>query len=228
MYKNLFRGEHRLVNTNLNDFSDRSYIQTGFKDSGILCSKCDNELLSKLERYASNTIFGNNSKTQKHPGDAIHLPYTRYSNLDYTVVKLFFLSLLWKSHISKNSFFKEINLGPKYAEKIRKMLLENDAGNEDEFEVLIIQVCTDGTRPSQSLIEPRKLRQNGNTSYVFLMDELMYHFNVSPYNKEDMYKKGLIKRDGILDIPILTGTIAREYFDSFLGKKILMKGNVQR
>lgn len=229
MYKGLFKEEHRLVNTNLNDFSEKFYMQTGFKESGILCKKCDNEILSKLERYASNTIYGSSQKIKKqdYKDDGTHLSFTRFSNLDYTTIKLFFLSILWRSHISKQQFFREINLGTAYAERLRTMILDNDAGNEDEFEVVLIAVKTDGTRPTESLIEPRRLKHDGNTSYVFHINEIMYHFNISAYNKGSLYEKGLIKRDGILDIAIIRDDFARGYFDSFLGKKILMKSNIK-
>lgn len=229
MYKGLFKEKHRLVNTNLNDLSEMSYMQTGFKESGLLCQKCDNEILSKMERYASNTIFGLSEKIdrQHFEDDGIHLPFTRFSNLDYTTLKLFFLSILWRSHISKQRFFKEINLGASYAEKIRKMLFENDPGREDEFEVVLIAVKSDGTRPYESLIEPRKLKVDGNTSYVFHINEIMYHYNVSSYNKGSLFEKGLIKKDGILDIAMLQDDFARGYFDSFVGKKLLLRSNIK-
>jgi hypothetical protein len=199
-------------------------------DADILCKECDNQRLSILERYASNTIYSDKPivPCQEYEGDAIHLPYKRFSQLDYTQIKLFFLSILWKANITKNSFFGEVDLGPKYAEKIREMPLVHNAGKEDEFEVVLVGIDTDNTRPSQSIIEPRKLTENGNTSYVFFINQIMYHFNISQFNKDSSYQKGLIKKDGILDIGLLSGDFARGYFDNYLGKRILMKGNIKR
>lgn len=230
MYKGLFGSKHRLVNININNLSEYKYVQTGFKESGILCAACDNALLGKLERYASNTIFGlsDDIVREEFEGDDIFLPYIRYRNLDYTRLKLFFLSILWKSHISSHGFFREINLGSKYAEKIRRMILENDPGPEDEFEVVLIRIQTDGTRPSESVIEPRRLKAGGNTSYVFHINGIMYHFNISSFNKDGIFEKGLVKKDGILDIGIIKDSFARSYFDSYLGKTILMKSNIKR
>jgi hypothetical protein len=56
----------------------------------------------------------------------------------------------------------------------------------------------------------------------------MYHFNVSPHNKMSIFEKGIIKKDGIMDIGIISNDFARGYFDSFMGKTILMKNNVKR
>lgn len=228
LYRGLFDTRHRLVSINLDDFSDATYHQTGFKDKDILCRSCESEVLSKLERYAANTIFGDLTKldTEHFAGDAIHLPYIRFKNLDYTTIKLFLLSILWKSHISKNPFFKEIDLGPKYSEQLRQMIYNNDAGPEDAFEVILIRPETNGTRPTKSMVAPRCIKEGGNTAYVFHINEIMYHFNVSSYNKLSMFDKGIIKNDGILDIAIIKDEFGAGYFDSFMGKKIRLKSKL--
>ena len=222
LYKGLFDAKHRLVSINLNDFTNATYHQTGYKDKDILCERCENEILGKLERYAANTIFGDHSKIdiEKFAGDAIHVPYIRFKNLEYTSTKLFLLSILWKSHISKNPFFNQIDLGIKYAEKIRRMIFENDAGPEDALEVILVRPETNGTRPTKSMVAPRRIKQDGNTAYVFHINEIMYHFNISSYNKLSMFDKGIIKKDGILDIAIIKDEFSAGYFDSFMGKKI--------
>lgn len=43
-----------------------------------------------------------------------------------------------------------------------------------------------------------------------------------------LFEKGLIKGDGILDIGVLSGESARSYFDSYIGKTILMRNNIVR
>ena len=234
IYKDLFGIKHRLVNTNINNLSEKNFIQSGFYDKDILCAKCDNEIIGKLERYACNHIYKEaparaKIKREFFQGDGENLSFVRYLNLNYENTKLFFLSILWKAHLSVNSFFEDVDLGKIYSERIRKMILSNDAGNDDEFEVVLITVATDGTRPTKSIIEPRKLRLDGNTCYIFHIHEIMYHFNVTEYNKESLYTKGAgIRKNGIMDIGIVDNDIAREYFDSFVGKTLLMKSNIRR
>jgi hypothetical protein len=55
----------------------------------------------------------------------------------------------------------------------------------------------------------------------------MYHFNISKHNKLDLFTKGSIRRDNVMDIAILKGKEARSYFDIYLGQRILMKSNIQ-
>ncbi|MDI6034190.1 hypothetical protein QLS91_14000 [Flavobacterium sp. LB2P84] len=158
-------------------------------------------------------------------GDDVHVSCIRYKNLDYTKLKLFFLTILWKSHVSKNLFFKEIDLGEGYAERLRKMILDRDAGAEDEFEVILVKIENNGTKPTQSIVQPRRIKDNGNTAYGYHINEIMYHFNVSKYNKMSMFDKGIIKQDGIIDIAIIGGDFGNGYFDSFVGQSLFLNNN---
>lgn len=222
MYKGIFGESRKLANVILNDISKVTYHQTGFKDRDILCSNCDNVIIGRLERYACNYLFNKHDSIDAEiiPSDGEHLPCIRYKNLEYTTLKLFFLSILWKSHLSKNPFFSDVNLGVKYAERMRKMILNNDGGQEDEFEVILVKIENVSNRPTQSVIQPRRLKDDGNTAYVYHINEIMYHFNVSSFNRLPMFDKGIIRKDGILDIAILEGDFGVGYFDSFVGQKI--------
>lgn len=232
LYKDLFGDKHRLVDINLNDISQKKYIQSGYWEKDILCQSCDNEILGKLERYASNSIYstqGENSVVKKEffVGNGEFMPFIRISNLDFAKTKLFLLSILWRCHLSTKPLFADVRLG-KYPEKIRKMILNHDAGREDELEVVLIYLATEGTRPSKSIISPRLIKDGGNTSYVFHINEITYHFNVSGYNKISLYEKGIIRNDGIMDMGIVDGSMARGYFDDYIGRTFLMKSNIKR
>lgn len=226
LYKGLFDQKHKIVSVNLHDYSEKKFHQTGLKDSNILCAECDNGIISMYERYASNTIFGDYKKCdiEVFNGDHIAIPYIRFKNLDYHLIKLFFLSILWKSHLSKNSFFSEVNLGVKDAEKIRQMLLARDGGPEDLFEVVLIKPAA-SSRITQSMIAPICLNSEGSTYYVFHINEIMYHFNISQHNKMAIFNAGIIKKDGMLDLGIIEGEFAEKYFDSFTKKKITYNSN---
>lgn len=224
MYKELFGGKGRMASISTSDIRNMTFMQSGHYEADLLCATCDNSIISRLERYASNTIFGNNSKIKVEffPEKGNAVPCRRYYNIDYTHLKLFFLSILWRSHISKNSFFEEIDLGEKYAEEIRQMILSNDAGDENRFETLLVEIDSKVHRPVASVVAPRKISTDGNTMYVFHIDRILYHFNVSAHNKLSMFEKGIVKKDGILDIAIVGGEFGTGYFDSFMGTKLYL------
>jgi hypothetical protein len=105
------------------------------------------------------------------------------------------------------------------------MLLNHDAGKEDEFEVILMHIDSKKTRPEKGLFQPRQLRIDGNYQYAFYIDRIIYHYNISPHNKSRIYTKGIIKNDVIFDIYLLTDAMARSYFDSVLGQRIMLKSN---
>jgi len=232
MYKGIFGQEKKIVQINTDNLEKKSTLFSGIYDKNILCSSCDNEIIGKLETYASLILYGHgNPNKRKHiRTERIKAPdgllSIRFHNLDYTKMKLFFLSILWRSHISKQDFFKAVDLG-NYQEKLRKMILNNDAGNDDDFEVVLAAIESDGSRPYRSIIDPRRMTLEGNTWYVFHINQVFYHFNVSSYNKMPIFEKGIIKKDGVMDVAVLSNQFARGYFDSFVGKSIYVKNNIK-
>jgi hypothetical protein len=112
-------------------------------DGGILCNKCDNEVIGKYETYLSNVLKGNLSGKNKLECKKIKnihgIDILEIENLNYTKTKLFLLSLLWRAHLSKNSEFSNVDLGP-YAEKIRVQIFSGIASNEDNFQITIFKL----------------------------------------------------------------------------------------
>ncbi|WP_277014312.1 hypothetical protein [Flavobacterium lindanitolerans] len=232
MYKSMFNGGKRLVSINTNDIGGKvKFMQTGYTESNLLCANCDNGILSRLERFASLNIYSepsaNSLVTRKEYDEGGEIiPYIRFENLDYTNAKLFFLSIIWRCHISKLEVFSDVNLG-EHAEQIRRMILDNDAGDEKRYEVVLIHIDTDGSRPSKAVIDPRQYTSEGNTFCIFHINEIMYHFNISEHNKIDLFTKASIQKDNIMDIAKLKGKWARMHFDMYMGRKLLMKSNIK-
>jgi len=232
LYKSLLSSQRRLVNINLSNLKEKTrYMQSGYSEGELLCADCDNRILGSLERYACNHIYSetpekHGTKKTEHEGTQEIIPYIRYTDLDYTKTKLFFLSILWRCHIARNAVFSDVNLGH-HAEKLRLMILQGDAGPDDEYEVVLTFLDTEGARPTKSVVDPRKLKGDGNTFYVFHINEIMYHFNISRHNKTSLFTKGAIRKDNIMDIALLKGYWARQHFDQYIGRKILMKSNIR-
>lgn len=229
MYKGLFCEKHFIHYTNLTSLNPSKRLPDGIYDQHILCKSCDNDLLGSLETYASKTFYsmGNYSENEKltfesKKGDD-GLTTIFIGNLDYKKYKLFLLSILWRAHISKHPFFKVVNLGS-YAERLRKMILTNDPGEEDDFEFALVLITPEEV-VAKSIIEPRYLKDEGNSNYVFCINEIMYHFNISKYNKMPMFAKSYLGKDNIMQVAVPEKKIANEYFDAFLGKKIRLKKN---
>jgi len=111
--------------------------QSGIFDKNILCAECDARL-GKLDEYGLS-IFG------KAPGkaDLIEgrlLPGYDLHCKDVPKAQKFLLSVLWRASISEHSFFYITDLGEKYEEKIRLLLLCEEPVREEDFEFTVTRL----------------------------------------------------------------------------------------
>ena len=89
-----------------------TYQQQGGYDSNILCGDCDNNILGEFDKEGYRVLFGDFNKYQYVQ---IHPKYKIYqldnSNFDYTKLRKFFISILWRASISQLEEWSNINLG---------------------------------------------------------------------------------------------------------------------
>jgi hypothetical protein len=109
---------------------------SGVFESNILCENCEQNILSNYEKYGYILIYCNNLKniSKVMSDDKIIINGSGYN---YLKIKLYFLSILWKSSISSNKFFEEVKLSNDVEDRIRSMLLNNDPGEEKDFPIFI-------------------------------------------------------------------------------------------
>jgi len=94
-------------------------IPIGLYDKNILCSKCDN-LINQYENYSRKILFRRLLKYHPESKEAYIVP-----KYDYPLLKLFILSILWRSSISGIIGFHTYNLGP-YENLFKKAVKNKD------------------------------------------------------------------------------------------------------
>lgn len=110
--------------------SDRTQkLQTGFFEP-LLCSGCEAKI-GKWDDYARRVLFGRISslrvaKISKSP--VAHV----YAGLDYKLLKLFQMSVLWRASVAKNRFFAQVDLGPRES-ILRDMIWSENPGEASDF-----------------------------------------------------------------------------------------------
>jgi len=57
-----------------------------------------------------------------------------FRSFDYPLIKLFFLSLLWRAHCADISFFNRVNLGP-HEKKIRNLIANKDPSVPEDYAI---------------------------------------------------------------------------------------------
>jgi len=87
----------------------------------LLCKECEG-IINRFETYFSNAWY----KQEKCP-NKVNNSAVQVTGLDYTLFRLFHLSILWRASVSKREEFSRVQLGP-HEEKIRHMIFAGDPG----------------------------------------------------------------------------------------------------
>lgn len=155
-------------------------IQSGLYMGDILCKKCEN-LIGRWDKYAQELLFRDISKSSKLKKQYTKMELKFVDSFNYNYLKLFFMSVLLRSHIARNHFFvnnkikgievkeaqifKQVNLDEEWESKLRSMLLSDDPGTEDDFSVLLFKYT--GQESNIHLIPPIRGKDPYNQSNLY-------------------------------------------------------------
>ena len=189
-YIGLVDGKYIGINTKTGKYK---YWQNGNYDSNILCGECDNNILGEFDKESYRILLGDFSKYEKI---CIAPNYTIYKitndKFNYTKLRKFFVSVLWRASVATSEEWKCINLGPyeKKALEILKDIKEHDS----LFKILIY-----------------KNKINSNFNQQISLGKIKY----------DKYKAYIIQMAGyyikiIVDSRRLTSQFRRTYERCFL------------
>ncbi len=109
-------------------------MQVGTYDSTVLCSECD-------QKMAPWDDYGQQVMIHRFP-EAVEISVQgktvawKIEKFDYRRLKLFFMSVLWRASVSKQTFYKRISLGP-FEDRLRTMILNEDPGDSQDFVVVL-------------------------------------------------------------------------------------------
>jgi hypothetical protein len=109
-------------------------IPIGVYDSTILCEECGQKM-APWDNYAQEVLLHRFSEARKIllQGRTVA---RRIENFDYRRLKLFFISLLWRSSVSKRDEYNRISLGP-FEDRLKDMILAGEPGGSQDFAVIL-------------------------------------------------------------------------------------------
>ena len=224
MYKGLFNEKNFMSIVEYDSFKIVGKKPTGIYDKYILCQKCDNEVIGAYESYASKILQGENLSNKigikiKNYVEEKGAGKLEVENIDYKKFKLFLLSILWRGHISKNNFFEDIDLGNKYGEEVRRMILEGNPKEETDFEIMVV-MYKDSFVPAKMLVPTRKFRMNKSICYLIHIYGISFVFKVSSGYKLEYFENAKIKKNNTAQIYLLDGQVAKDIFEKTTGVSV--------
>ena len=172
----------RIVTDAAGEYPKRS--PAGVYDQEILCEICE-QIFSPWDDYGYRFLFQELNDDRYIKNGSERVAYS-FGKCDYQKLKLFFLSVLWRASVSKNKMFENVRLGP-YEEKLRKMLAENDPGDNSEFAVALSKF--DAPANETGILNPDKTRFDGVIHYRLYMGGYMAVIKVSSQRASETFER---------------------------------------
>ncbi len=102
----------------------------------LLCHQCEQKLGNEYESYFCEVFLNREPPPKRYNIQAnvtrsTQSDFLNLSNLNYTYIKLYVLSILWKS-----ALVKQIYLSDRQIEKLRRMVYNGDARMDDDYSIL--------------------------------------------------------------------------------------------
>lgn len=190
LYENVYDEIHRtLVISN----EKEKFVQKGIREK-LLCQKCETKL-SKYEKYAKELILEIPNFTRD---DNLGLLYSE--SVDYTRLKLFQLSILWRASISSHIAFHQVKLGP-HEHKIRSMLDEGNPGKVIDYGCLM-SLTLETELLHKILQSPTRFTKKleGHNAYKFATGNLEWIFLVTSHRISSHLQQLFLQENGLLRI----------------------------
>lgn len=188
MYQRLFDSNHKLRHFNPIEMSKgEGFVKkpsSGEYEGGLLCQKCESEIIGSYESYATKAMYGGQLPAEESPicenfFNQDNVKYSVCKNISYKKYKLFLLSILWRASISKRQMFNEISLGP-HEEVIRKMVYEGNPGEVSDYPIAMYTFFRDNSITKDVIAHPQKRKvKSGHTTNVFIIAGTIYMFYVN-------------------------------------------------
>jgi hypothetical protein len=172
MYAHCYDDNHSYIEFNAEDGKYNKKRRKGIYEE-LLCRDCEH-IIQEYEDYGKHVLYGN----AKPKIEAAKKSYCN-EDYDYRLFKLFILSLLWRASVSTQDSFKLTSLG-KYAEELRKILLNGLETSVNNYPLYLYQTHIDG-KPSNGVfmeIYPTKSIFDGKTVYQFVADGVFFFIGV--------------------------------------------------
>lgn len=225
MYAPLFDEHHQFIRLSLDGRVPSVPVPSGDYESNILCADCEKFLNENYENYAKLFLYGPidqlglNRPVSECCRNQHGVEFLQIRNVDYHKFKLFLLSVLWRASISSRPLFKNVSLGP-HEEIIRNKLLIKNGGQQNEYPCIICTYRNNKQLPTDFIGQPRKFRHNAGTGYSFLMDGMIYFFEVSRGIFDRSILEASINTKDELKVIFMPESNAVKVLNSFIGRQL--------
>ncbi len=155
----------------------------GVYDTDIVCRDCE-------KRFGPWDDYVNKLLMQTAPDELIEhegeLGAYVYYNPIYPLLKLFFISLLWRAHHATHVLFAGVRVGRKFESRLREMILTSNPGRPEEFSVVLARFDDE---LANGFLHPFHERYDGVGVYRFFSSQHVAYIKVTNRDTAKDFKK---------------------------------------
>ena len=148
-------------------------LPIGVYDQTIV-TKEGEAIFGDWDNYAAHLLLENLGE-QKEVTRSNELIAWQIAEYDYSLLKLFALSMLWRAHSSSQLSFSKVNLGP-HEPTIKNILLESNPGLPDQYSVNIARWLDEEFGPV--FMDPFIEKYSGVNFYRFYCGRYVFYIKV--------------------------------------------------
>jgi hypothetical protein len=204
MYKGIGDEKNRMNVISSTEPERKVKVQSGAYEEHILCADCDNNILSKLERYANNNFyalpFKENNSNFKQVINQEGAQFIHCTNIDYNKFKLFLESLIWRASVSTHKLFQNFKLTSEQEEQLRNSILNSTPLDEDEFASEILTHQDDKESETDLVF----INTTKPTKVSFFINQFIYLFHLDKNEVNDEIKEITLSKKnemGVIKLP---------------------------
>ena len=189
-YDGVYDNKHRFVAFDILNSRQSRVKQKGERER-LLCERCEN-LLSDWEGYGKRVWEQKVGQWRELAGGAL-----MGTGLDYRKLRLFLLSVLWRSDVAKGSIGENVVLGP-HSEVIRAMLLNGDPREPMLYPCMMMRITEDKSWRRVGLRWPIAGRWYGQRAYSVAFKGIGLLYIVGNARLTQVQRRGCIDASGRL------------------------------
>src|SRR5215217_5129000 len=141
LFKAIFNDYGKVHYVPLHDLDKRNKVQDAYYDTAILCHDCDNKF-SPYENYFQQFLSGKIGEHEIFPVEKISYPeyqVDRFEGVNLHNIRMFFVIMLWRSGITQQNAFKDIQLG-ELQEELFEQIKSGVLTSYDKTPVVLLSV----------------------------------------------------------------------------------------
>jgi hypothetical protein len=155
-----------------------------------MCAGCEGHF-SRYENYARPMLFGPTSPIIVRP-TSHHV----WTGLDYRLMKLFQLSILWRMAVSADPYYAFVELCDEEEEVLRRMLLADDPGEPWQYGCLVTMLRLRGKPRLGFFSQPRKITIGEDACFRLVLAGMQWHIYTGRRAPKEMLIDAFLSRAG--------------------------------